>query len=948
MKKTLRAFAAISALALLFGFASCQTGDEEPISQNTPVTPDEPSDDEKYSTKLVNFNGNNTVWNAEINGFCMDESDLGNIENYMVYNHKVDLENDTIVLKATVNFSTLSGHTGVGFISVDGLKRKGYQLLTGQNIKNVGCSEGGGGQGFDSKVEGFSWTLNKDYIFEVTLSQNTMSYVVKDETGELASKLNTTVYHNKNDIVYPAFGGTSRKSATYKNISVTLNGKEIAIDGIDPQSQLPTLSLDKTTVRINSTTTGTVVATATYEGNVVPVTVTSSDTNAVTVSVGEDGKTITVTPVAQTSGTTVTVKHSKADYISATFEVVVADFNETDSYGALKVYPANAETAAYEDSTLRLTFDEKPTLSAGGFVSIYDGDGTLVDTITMSEEKQNTLAGLTVKVKSQLVRVEDKNLLITPHFGKLESGKTYYVAIPQGVITGKLNGIEFTGLTNVATASSWKFTTRQAPTISSEITVNSAEDSTADFRSLNGALKAIGTSSTSEYTINLAKGTYYELINTKIAGTVKIVGETTNPDETVIKYINHNEWNGSTNIRPSFYVGGTGNLILKNVTIQNATRRGVDTNAQESQAEAIYFQSTGTLAAYNCNFKSYQDTIQVGNKGGKAWFYKCNIEGDVDFIWGTADVALFEECKLKALNDEARTTKTEDLLVARTYLTNGKIAKGFVVLNSEFEIVDGITAGFGRCAGSGDFYDQCAVVNTKVTGTLTDSWWTEKSYTPLAGHETHVGWKDYNITDANGTVLTPTSRCPNTSSMAETLYAKEYNGRRAILNRVYNTDESKYEAVNALKEWDISILESEFGATSDESLNNDYGEATSLNLEYSLVGGEGVLADNEVVQSTTKVIDAVLTLDATTGKFQEHQPQYGTCLNAESKFSLTLDKPTLIILEVTYDGNGDIQLDEETAVDGTVGTKYFFASEGTHVLNIVGGQSYIKSLKIIK
>ncbi|WP_296330396.1 hypothetical protein [uncultured Treponema sp.] len=879
----------------------------------------------------------------------------------MVYNHKVDIANDTVALQAKVKFSSTGGHVGVGFISVEGTARKGYQLLTAQNIKNVGCTEGGSGQGFDSKVEGFAWTTNKDYIFNVSISNGKISYIVYDTDGttELAVKKDTVIYHGANDIVYPAFGGTQASNFTYSDISVTVNGTKKTIDGIDAQGQLPTLSLDKNVIRIKSTETGTIKATATYNGTSAKVTAVSADESAVRVSAANDG-TITVTPKKATPGVTVTVTNASATYITASFTVVVADYPTANAY-TLNVYPAVGATSAYTDGALRLTFDAEPTLNSASFVAIFDSDGELVDTITMSDEKQATNAGNTIKVKSQLVRVVGNDVLITPHFGVLANEKTYYVAIPQNAITGKIGGVDFDGLSNDKGAvNAWKFTTRAAHAAAATMTVSSDESATPDFRTIYGALSAIGTSSTDSFTINVAAGEYYELVNAKIAGTVKIVGpataEANGTDTTknaVIKYINHNDWNGGTAIRPSFYVGGTGNLVLENLTIWNATRRGVDTTAQEAQAEAIYFQSTGTFAAYNSTFKSYQDTVQLGNKGGKGWFYKCYIEGDVDFLWGTADVALFEECKLVALNDSARATKSEDLLVARTYLTSNKIAKGFVVFNSQIEVADGITLAFGRCAGSGDgFYDQCAVVNTKVTGTLSDAWWTAKNYTPLKDHEINVGWKDYNITNASDAVITPSARCSNTAAITDAVYNLEFNGRNTILNRIYDSTTSAY--IDASSKWDVSALETEFSATADASLNNNYGAAVDkTTLDYSWTDADAIAADVNI-QNKAEAWDD-LYIDATTGKFAAKGRDSWIQCNTGTKIYVPV-KTDAVITITTYSANVSATVGESaTAIssgDDKI-LKYSFkiadavtvtGKDGKYALITFGANDYIGAI----
>ena len=892
LRKGAKALATLAAGLLLFGAAACSHDSGGDDGDKKPPVIDDPSiDDTQLSTHLVDLTATGVEWDAVTNSV----TNTSEGEAWLVYNRKINLNTDSITLESKVKFSDVStGHIGIGFISVEGTDRKGYQLLCATSaggVKNQNCSNGSSGQGLENTKDGFSSVVaNTTYLYKVVIASGKISYYVYDETGteKLGDKVDTVIYHSDDDIVYAALGGTKSDIVTYSDIKVTVNGNTYTIDGIDPQKQLPTLSLDSNVLRIKSSETGTIKATATYNGETARVTATASESGIVDLAVADDG-TITVTPIKTTPGVTVTVTNVSAPYIKASFTTVVADYPTENPALSGKVYPAVGAKSAYTDGALRITFDSEPTLNKSSFVAIFGDDGEIVDTITMSDEKQTTNAN-TVKVSHQLVRVSGSDVYITPHFGKLENGKTYYVAIPEGAITGKIGGADFKGLSNEKDAAdAWKFTTRAVESAKPTMSVSTAEvESTAsgapDFRTIYGALAAIGTSNSGSYTINVAAGEYYELVNAKLAATVTIVGPDTaecgtgTEDPTknaVITYINHNDWNGGTDTRPSFYVTGNGNLVLKNLTIWNKTRRGVDTDESEAQAEALYFKSAGTLAAYKCTFKSYQDTIQVGNKGGKAWFYKCYVEGDVDFLWGTADVALFEECTLKALNDSARSTKSEDLLVARTYLKDNTIGKGFVVFNSEIEVEDKITLSFGRNAGKGaDYYDQCAVVDTKVTGSgkLSDAWWSEKNYTPLEEHEAHVGWKDRNITSAAGTALSPEDkRLANTSAIEADVYSAEYNGRRAILNRVYSVSAEKYADGDKWDETKLSALESEFGpATTDASKNNVYEEVL-LDKEWTAKSFSDTFSSN--VEGKSAEWDGIL-LDATSGKFGKNSDSW--------------------------------------------------------------------------
>ena len=216
---------------------------------------------------------------------------------------------------------------------------------------------------------------------------------------------------------------------------------------------------------------------------------------------------------------------------------------------------------------------------------------------------------------------------------------------------------------------------------------------------------------------------------------------------------------------------------------------------------------------YNCSFHSFQDTIQ---STGRNWFYDCYIAGDVDFLWGTADAALFENCDLHSINDEIRSTKTADLLVPRVANKAATIIpKGYVVFNCTLTVDEGIKQSFGRVAGAGDFYDQCAVINTEVLGAgLIETIWnngTAPVGLPKVNNIQHVGWKDYGVT-VNGVAINESTRCAKEfcGTITKEVYDAEYSSRDVILNRVFNTKTNAYQAT-ANGNWDLSGYYAEFG-----------------------------------------------------------------------------------------------------------------------------------------
>ena len=492
-------------------------------------------------------------------------------------------------------------------------------------------------------------------------------------------------------------------------------------------------------------------------------------------------------------------------------------------YGPLNVYPAAGAVNACTDGELMITFDNAPQLINGGKIIIFDAEsGEEIDRIMFAGERQAALGNNNndLSVGSQLARVEGGSVFITPHFDKLKYGRMYSIVIPPGAVTAELNGRPFDGL-----SAGWVFTTRAAPVLneSTPISVNASQNSGADFRTVYGALAAIAAKSGS-WTLNVAPGTYIELVHyaASVANqtiTINGTGSAQFGADVVIRYTNNESMNGSafgsgaTVRRPSFYFSGA-NLVLKNITLKNTSRRTPGTDS--GQAETLYFDGNNkTLAAYNCSFISHQDTIQTR---GKNWLYRCYIEGDTDYIWGTADACLLEECELISVFDANKSNRDAVLLVARTGSNDPSVPvvpKGYVIFNSKVTTQNNMVTYFARNAGGGAaFYDQCAVINTAFTnegvGRIAPAVWGGgySSATRIDGAAEHAGWKLCGNT-VDGVPQNTAVLPDDTSVIPQELYDLEYSERRVILNRVYQKAGGYIDAESV---WDISALETAFNA----------------------------------------------------------------------------------------------------------------------------------------
>jgi hypothetical protein len=584
------------------------------------------------------------------------------------------------------------------------------------------------------------------------------------------------------------------------------------------------LTLSAGTVGLNKGASASVSATANAIGGAVSgVTAVAADPTIATATVTNGATNSTITLSGLKGGATTVTVTNTGDPNSATntktILVSVAEYAATDPYSSLVslAYPVPGATSAYTDGELALTFDAPPTLNTGGTIKIFAlADGSEADSIAFAGETQ-TFGTTVINVGAQLVRVGGNTVFFTPHLGKLAYGTAYYVAIPTTSITGTLNGMAFSGLSNLATVATWRFTTRAAPSLSAaSVTVDGAQNSTANFRTLQGALSglAAGLPTASAITINVAPGTYRELVHYAGPGatqTINIVGPAGNNrgDNCIVEFANGNMVNGSTSTRASVYLTGT-NVVLQNITLKNTGVRSV-----VSQAEALYFAggSAFTLAAFNSSFSSNQDTLQTS---GRNWFYDCSIEGNVDFIWGTADAALFESCSLRFINDAGGGAASYGLFVARTGATiaagaNGTVPKGYVLLNSTVSVDANVTAYFGRDAGAGAFYDQAALINVVFSGSgmLGAGIWNVTTAPLSLGDSSYVGWKSAGCSGLNLASLTTD---PKTSATIAS-QASEYDSRDHILNRVVTVTAGVPSGFqSAATSWDVSPLASAWGA----------------------------------------------------------------------------------------------------------------------------------------
>lgn len=487
--------------------------------------------------------------------------------------------------------------------------------------------------------------------------------------------------------------------------------------------------------------------------------------------------------------------------------------------------PANGESMVHTDTPLSIAFDSAPTIGSAGLIKVWRSDGTLVDTLDIGStpsatDTQTVLPRTNLEIDAigagaipegraryvwyRPISVQGNTAVIRLRNNRLDFATGYYVTIDNGVLVGKINGAGFTGVG----AGQWSFSTRAMPATYTAVRVSASEPA-ADFRTLQGALNWVmrfcsttvatygcQTAATPK-TITLGVGLYPEFNVLRNVANLSIVGD--QRDSVIVGEDNFeslNSGSGSAATAPgtalttsgrvpghrvlgggraSFLVEGSDLLTLRNFTLGNPhTRESI----YDNQAEALYFNTSTTaaaarLVAKQMNFLSEQDTLQLK---GYAWIYQSLVAGNVDFIWGNVMAALFEECEIRSVYDNASSSPG---YIVQARATAGD--KGFVFLNSSLTAGAGVPQAYLARSGStasSTYVDNVAYINTRMgphilpagwcvgtgtsrTGTGTGSCSTNPPPWSGQGNGSAVeaaGWREWGSLDLAGAPLDTSAR----------------------------------------------------------------------------------------------------------------------------------------------------------------------------------------------
>lgn len=168
-----------------------------------------------------------------------------------------------------------------------------------------------------------------------------------------------------------------------------------------------------------------------------------------------------------------------------------------------------------------------------------------------------------------------------------------------------------------------------------------AADGSGTFKTVQEAINAVPDFRKVTTTIFIKNGIYKEKLNLSASKQlVKMIGE--NVDKTILTYDDLAQKKNTfgeekgTSGSASFYVYGP-QFSAENITFQN-------TAGPVGQAVALFV--AGDKAKFtNCRMLGFQDTLYTYGYGSRQYYYKCYIEGTVDFIFGSS-TAVFDDCEI--------------------------------------------------------------------------------------------------------------------------------------------------------------------------------------------------------------------------------------------------------------------------------------------------------------
>ena len=325
-----------------------------------------------------------------------------------------------------------------------------------------------------------------------------------------------------------------------------------------------------------------------------------------------------------------------------------------------------------------------------------------------------------------------------------------------------------------------------------ELSVNtrSAAAITAAFKKIREMVKTGAVPNTTPVHLTLEPGTYTEIISYNLSNPLimeSVPG--TKAEDCVVQAENCESFHKGAENRSVFILGpNVKNVTLRNFTVINTHKKSIEEGSTlGDSAEAFFWNNrNGTLLAEGMRFEGRQNTLRTH---GCSWFLKCKISGDVDYICGDPDTALFEECEINSIEDNrgdfnsyaVRSTamaKKSGFVFDRCRFTCDKHKKSSVYVAR--------TAGKGS-AESLTNWDSVALINCMVSSEFNSEyfWDDDHNLDVYPRGNPKNGWREYNtrtVTKGKAEEADTSTRNIKSYCMTEDEYFTSYASRYLILH----------------------------------------------------------------------------------------------------------------------------------------------------------------------
>ncbi len=345
-----------------------------------------------------------------------------------------------------------------------------------------------------------------------------------------------------------------------------------------------------------------------------------------------------------------------------------------------------------------------------------------------------------------------------------------------------------------------------------------AKDGSGDYTTVQASIDAAPTNSATPWVIFIKNGKYYEKINIPSnKPNIQLIGESV---ANVMVYYDDYAGKplvggGTLGTQNSASVTINANdFVAVNVTFANTFNYDSAAAAGVSGSQAVAVTVNADRSAFkNCRFIGMQDTLYTKGSGTpRHYFYKCYIDGIVDFIFGSS-IDVFDSC---VIYPKARTgTGSSYITAANT--TIGQ-AYGYVFRDCKIPANTGATVYYlGRPWGNSNSAvtsnSKTVFFNTAMSNSVNPLGWSVWDATTVTSA---ITYGEYQSKKIDGSLLDVSNRVA---------WSKQFS----------NTDTIGYNINNMFSGWNPCSVRADFctSPTTEIAVSNFKGVKSGANANFS-------------------------------------------------------------------------------------------------------------------